>query len=124
MLNNLHYINNGDHDIVFDTESLDIHLISSDHSVNDTINYSQTSSENNDYNNKLKGIKLCELSFPTVHGCNLRCKYCFAKSGQNENYGQKFSEDLLQKSLVYFFDDFGVDATNYKISFVSGGSLY
>lgn len=121
MLNHLHYINNGDHDIVFDTESLDIHLISSDHSVNDTINYSQTSSENNDYNNKLKGIKLCELSFPTVHGCNLRCKYCFAKSGKNENYGQKFSEDLLQKSLAYFFDDFGADATNYKISFVSGG---
>lgn len=121
MLNkSFHHIKSENQDIVFDTESLEIYSTNQSNTNNDYA-IGQVSLEKSNYNNKFKNIRLCELSFPTVHGCNLRCKYCFAKSGKNENYGQKFSENLLEKSLEFFFNDFGCDATNYKISFVSGG---
>ena len=113
-----HLIKNKNQNIIFDTESLEIFY--ENHSDNDSVIRQESSAENT-HNNKLKNIRLCELSFPTIHGCNLRCKYCFAKSGKNENHGEKFSEELLEKSLEYFFNDFGYNATNYKVSFVSGG---
>lgn len=115
-----YHINNDNQNITFDTETLEIFCGKQGDSDNDSDIKIESSTENT-YNNKLKNVRLCELSFPTIHGCNLRCKYCFAKSGQNENHGEKFSEELLEKSLKYFFNDFGYNATNYKISFVSGG---
>lgn len=74
------------------------------------------------YNRTEKSIY--EISFPTVHKCNLACKYCFANSGNNVQYNDSISYFTIKKAMDYLVNDFGKDATKYKVSFVSGGEPF
>jgi uncharacterized protein len=63
------------------------------------------------------------FSFPTIHKCNLKCKYCFADAGLNYKDENK-SMTSQQIENVYTFlltcDEFK-DCKNYRLDFVSGG---
>lgn len=67
---------------------------------------------------------LYEISFPTVHKCNMACKYCFAKSGDNFSYKERINYHTIKKAMDYLVYDFGKDADRYKVSFVSGGEPF
>lgn len=62
------------------------------------------------------------ISFPTVHDCNLRCKYCFADHGDNyigdkRNFNKILIKDILDFVYFKYFKDFN----KYRLDFVSGG---
>lgn len=62
------------------------------------------------------------ISFPIVHACNLKCKYCFAKSGtiyQGKN--KLISVELINKIFNNLPDIFGQKPEYVRIEFVSGG---
>lgn len=77
-----------------------------------------------EFQNKSLEFIHAEISFPTIHSCNLRCHYCFASSG--ENYCKNgdyivFSEECMKKSLDFFVSKFAPNAKYYRVDFVGGG---
>ena len=78
----------------------------------------------NVYQNKPLEFIHAEISFPTVHSCNLHCRYCFASAGENfnpNNESVEFSEQLMQQAIEYFVTTFAPKAKYYRIDFVGGG---
>ncbi len=66
--------------------------------------------------------KKCFISFPPVHACNLRCKYCFASHGTNYKGEQrKFEKDMLKKALEFIYFELFPECESYRVDFVSGG---
>lgn len=65
-----------------------------------------------------------EISFPTIHKCNLKCKYCFADAGEKFAKSHKeviISEKIICKALEYMVYTLAPYANYYRIDFVSGG---
>lgn len=78
----------------------------------------------NAYQHKPLEFIHAEISFPTVHSCNLHCRYCFASAGENFNQNSKsveFSKHLMQQAIDYFVTSFAPNAKYYRIDFVGGG---
>lgn len=79
----------------------------------------------NEFQNKSVEFIHAEISFPTIHSCNLRCRYCFASSGYNYSQNEEneiiFSEKLMKKSLDFFVSKFAPNAKYYRVDFVGGG---
>lgn len=69
--------------------------------------------------------KTAYLSLAPTHECNLRCKYCFAKSGkkytENVNKKKSFNKKENKTVLDTFFYKMYPDYQRYRIDFVSGG---
>lgn len=64
----------------------------------------------------------CIVSFPIVHSCNLKCKYCYAKSGETYHGLNKYFEiDTVSKVFEYLPLLFEKTIDNIRIEFVSGG---
>ncbi len=62
------------------------------------------------------------FSFPTVHRCNFKCRYCFADAGRNfEQYGMAFQPETLRKAMEYLYMDLFADIETFRLDFVSGG---
>jgi len=62
------------------------------------------------------------LSLPPVHNCNMRCSYCFAKSGDvYKGPVRGFNYEIIEKALEFVYFDFMKDCSQYRIDFVSGG---
>ncbi len=62
------------------------------------------------------------ISFPPMHRCNLRCRYCFAASGNNYKETQKkFTRETIEKALHFIYFDYMKECKRYRIDFVSGG---
>ena len=76
-------------------------------------------------NQKNKFIELdsdvAYLSIPTVHSCNMKCRYCFADAGMTYKGKEKvMTPEKLDEILIFFFSTF-MDHSKYRIDFVSGG---
>lgn len=69
-----------------------------------------------DYDDKLI------FSFPTIHSCNLRCKYCFADSGENfkSDASKEISNHMVKQIFKYIMNSYS-DKNFYRLEFVSGG---
>ena len=62
------------------------------------------------------------FSFAPYHGCNLRCKYCFAASGDNFTGSRKdMSESMLKEIMDFVYFDILKNCKSYRLDFVSGG---
>ena len=62
------------------------------------------------------------FSFPTIHTCNLRCKYCFASHGENFKFSQnKMTKEMVKKIFDYVYFDIFKEYDTYKLDLVSGG---
>jgi len=62
------------------------------------------------------------LSFPPVHECNFRCRYCFAGGGENyTGKQQQFTRDKIDKMLQYVYDVKFSESKQFRFDFVSGG---
>lgn len=62
------------------------------------------------------------FSFPTVHACNLRCKYCFAEHGENYiGEKRKCDEKTIRNILEYVCYDIFKDYNSYRVDFINGG---
>lgn len=62
------------------------------------------------------------ISLAPVHHCNLMCKYCFAKHGDNYTGDQRrFTKETLEQSLHYLYLSYFKDIEFFRIDFVSGG---
>ena len=69
-----------------------------------------------------RNFKEGNVSFPTIHKCNLGCKYCFAQSGENyKGTNTVFSKDVIKKALDFIYKDYFKDCVSYRMDFVSGG---
>lgn len=63
------------------------------------------------------------FSFPTIHKCNLKCKYCFADAGLNYKDENKYMTPRQIENIYNFLltcDEFK-DSLNFRLDFVSGG---
>lgn len=69
--------------------------------------------------------KTRELSFslPSVHSCNLNCKYCFANAGENfQEKDKSFSKEMVEKCLKFLVNNSKLrEYEKYRLDFVSGG---
>ena len=62
------------------------------------------------------------ISFPTVHKCNLKCKYCYADTGENYNNEVKnMEENVIEDIISYTLKKLAPDCNYLQISLVSGG---
>lgn len=62
------------------------------------------------------------LSMPSIHACNMKCKYCFAHSGENfEGDIRDMDEKTLKDSLDYLYFEYFKECQNFRFDFVSGG---
>lgn len=62
------------------------------------------------------------ISFPIVHSCNMRCKYCFADGGHIYKGQQKEMSAPVIKEIVQFIRKQSNDKVkNIRLEFVSGG---
>lgn len=81
--------------------------------------YSKSENKNQFIENK---VHKAFFSFPTIHDCNLRCKYCFASHGKNFTSKQKkMSKEMVEKIFNYVYFDVFKDYDTYKLDLVSGG---
>ena len=48
------------------------------------------------------GIDTLTISFPTVHKCNLQCRYCYADSGENFTDNTKFMSESVIDDILRF----------------------
>lgn len=65
------------------------------------------------------------ISFAPTHKCNLKCKYCFANSGENYNKSEKeISIKVLEKIMEFIFCTYAPKCKNLQISLVSGGEPF
>ncbi len=62
------------------------------------------------------------LSMPSIHACNMKCKYCFAQSGENYD-GNKRDMDrkTIKDSLDYLYFEYFKECHSFRFDFVSGG---
>lgn len=63
------------------------------------------------------------FSFPTVHACNLRCKYCFAEAGSNYKEDiRTMSEEQIENIFRFLLscEEFK-ESSKFRLDFVSGG---
>ncbi len=68
------------------------------------------------------GIDTLTISFPTVHKCNLQCRYCYADSGENFTENTKFmSESVIDDILRFSLTKLAPECKFIQISLVSGG---
>lgn len=69
-----------------------------------------------------KKFDIGNISFPTIHKCNLRCKYCFAEHGENYKETSKIiDKEKIEKIINFVQNDYMKDCKRYRIDFVSGG---
>ena len=62
------------------------------------------------------------ISFPSVHSCNLACKYCFAKSGTNyTGSNSRMNEEVVDQIIKKCCNNYFKNSNILKIDFVSGG---
>lgn len=62
------------------------------------------------------------VSFPTVHDCNFRCKYCFASGGENYTCTEKvMTPKMLVNILDFLYYDMFREYQSIRFDFVSGG---
>lgn len=62
------------------------------------------------------------FSFPTVHSCNMRCKYCFAMHGENyKAENRDMTEETVKKIMQFIYFDVFKDCSKYRLDMVSGG---
>lgn len=63
------------------------------------------------------------ISMALVHGCNLKCKYCFADAGENFVGEQRgFTEESINASIDFLLNDpYFSKMDYYRINLVSGG---
>lgn len=67
-------------------------------------------------------IDVLTISFPTVHRCNLQCRYCYADAG--ENYCGKVKEmdaSMIDDIIRYSLTKLAPNCKFIQISLVSGG---
>lgn len=65
--------------------------------------------------------EIAYLSIPTIHSCNMRCRYCFAEAGQKYKGEQRNIAPELLNDIIDFFVLKYSKVTKYRIDFVSGG---
>lgn len=66
--------------------------------------------------------KIGRVSFPTIHECNFKCKYCFASGGDNFSDDEKtLSESKLKLILDFLYYKLFKDYDTIRFDFVSGG---
>lgn len=72
---------------------------------------------------KVKQSDAYIISFPVVHKCNLKCKYCFAQGGE-VYYGEKkeMEVEVLQAAFRYLEKHFNLK--KIRLEFVSGGEPF
>lgn len=64
----------------------------------------------------------CIISFPIVHSCNLKCKYCYAKSGTTYHGVNKcFEIGTVNKVFEFLSLMFDKPISSIRLEFVSGG---
>lgn len=62
------------------------------------------------------------ISFPIVHKCNLRCKYCFADGGRVYHGENKYTNKETLGKIYKFIDNYSSGkAKRIRLEFVSGG---
>ena len=63
------------------------------------------------------------ISMAIFHGCNLRCKYCFADAGDNfKGFVRKFTMESISRAITFLLTDpFFSRFHYYRINLVSGG---
>ena len=63
------------------------------------------------------------ISMALVHGCNLKCKYCFADAGENFTGEQRgFTEESINAAIDFLLNDpYFSKMDYYRINLVSGG---
>lgn len=65
------------------------------------------------------------LSMPPIHGCNLGCKYCFAKQGNNINSSNRIMKvGEIREALSYIFFELVPQINKFRFDFVSGGEPF
>ena len=65
------------------------------------------------------------ISFPVSHQCNLQCRYCFAKSGENYTGDvKKFSKDILNKIVPFLNQVSNHKIKKIRLEFVGGGETF
>lgn len=65
------------------------------------------------------------ISFAPTHKCNLKCKYCFAESGENyKNKKKNMDINTLDKIFKFIFDIYAPKCKNIQISLVGGGEPF
>lgn len=61
------------------------------------------------------------ISFPIIHECNLRCRYCYAKSGDvYEGHSRILSREVIN-GIIHFAQEKFNDIKKIRLEFVSGG---
>lgn len=71
----------------------------------------------------IKSYPKVYFSFPTIHGCNLKCKYCFAEAGSNyKEDNKKMSTQQIENIYNFLLscDEFK-ESNKFRLDFVSGG---
>ncbi|MCX8131605.1 MAG: radical SAM protein [Clostridia bacterium] len=71
----------------------------------------------------MKNYKKAYFSFPTIHKCNLACKYCFAESGENYDGLNPVMDSSMIEQIYRFvlcYNDFQ-SCEQFRLDFVSGG---
>lgn len=62
------------------------------------------------------------ITMAPIHACNLQCKYCFARQGENYVNKEKIMpEEKLAAALEYIYFDYFKNIFNFRFDFVSGG---
>lgn len=61
------------------------------------------------------------FSFAPVSNCNLRCKYCFAESGEVVKGTKMFSKELITAICDFMITEFMPNAKRFRFDFVGGG---
>ncbi len=62
------------------------------------------------------------ISFPTIHKCNLKCKYCYANAGENyENDNKTMTKETIENIIAYTLNNIASEYKFLQISLVSGG---
>lgn len=71
----------------------------------------------------IKSYSKVYFSFPTIHSCNLKCKYCFAEAGFNYKEDvKKMSEQQIENIYDFLLscEEFK-ESDKFRLDFVSGG---
>lgn len=61
------------------------------------------------------------ISFPIVHECNLRCRYCYAKSGEIYKGETRMISIPVINKIIEFIEKRFQNIRNIRLEFVSGG---
>lgn len=67
-------------------------------------------------------VNQIQFSFAPIHGCNLRCKYCFANHGENFSGSKRvITREMIDAILDFVYFRMDSKCKSYRIDFVSGG---